>query len=130
MTTYTTLSNALVGVGAKPFATTIQALRDNPLAIAEGDVTAPKVQRDAIQGGAINRVKLSTGTNSGSYSAGSSGGAGSISLDAYSFFPQHSATAGSGDVAIAGGSTADTPTLRWSLTGTGSGTVRWRYILA
>lgn len=41
MTTYTTLSNALVGVGAKPFATTIQALRDNPLAIAEADPTVP-----------------------------------------------------------------------------------------
>ncbi|UXO94003.1 hypothetical protein Pan4_16 [Pseudanabaena phage Pan4] len=41
MPTYTALSNALVAVGAKPFATTVQALRDNPLAIAEGDSTAP-----------------------------------------------------------------------------------------
>ena len=41
MTTYTTLSNALVAVGAKPFATTVQAFRDNPIAIAEGDVSAP-----------------------------------------------------------------------------------------
>ncbi|WWT39541.1 hypothetical protein [Microcystis phage Mae-JY02] len=41
MPTYTALSNALVAVGAKPFATTIQALRDNPLAIAEGDSAAP-----------------------------------------------------------------------------------------
>ncbi len=40
MPAYTNISNALVGVGAKPFATTIQALRDNPLAIAEGDPTA------------------------------------------------------------------------------------------
>ncbi len=40
MPAYTTISNALVSVGAKPFATTIQALRDNPLAIAEGDPTA------------------------------------------------------------------------------------------
>jgi hypothetical protein len=37
MTVYTTISNALVAVGAKPFATTIQALRDNPLAIGEAD---------------------------------------------------------------------------------------------
>lgn len=43
MTTYTTITNALVAVGAKPFATTIQALRDNPLAIAEGDATAPSL---------------------------------------------------------------------------------------
>lgn len=41
MTTYTNVTNALVAVGAKPFATTMQALRDNPIAIAEGDSTAP-----------------------------------------------------------------------------------------
>jgi hypothetical protein len=41
MTAYTTISNALVAVGAKPFATTIQALRDNPIAIAEGAVGSP-----------------------------------------------------------------------------------------
>jgi hypothetical protein len=41
MTAYTALSNALVDVGAKPFATTIQALRDNPIAIAEGSPLSP-----------------------------------------------------------------------------------------
>lgn len=40
MTAWTTISNALVAVGAKPFATTIQALRDNVLAAMEGDATA------------------------------------------------------------------------------------------
>lgn len=49
MTTFTNLSNALVGVGAKPFATTIQALRDNPLAIAEGDPSAPKINQGALE---------------------------------------------------------------------------------
>jgi hypothetical protein len=43
MTTYTSISNTLVAVGAKPFASTIQALRDNPIAIAEGDDTAPRI---------------------------------------------------------------------------------------
>jgi hypothetical protein len=43
MTTYTAISNTLVAVGAKPFASTIQALRDNPIAIAEGDDTAPRI---------------------------------------------------------------------------------------
>lgn len=38
---WTTITNALVAVGAKPFATTIQALRDNPIAIAEGATGAP-----------------------------------------------------------------------------------------
>jgi len=41
MTTYTAISNTLVAVGAKPFASTIQALRDNPIAIAEGAPGAP-----------------------------------------------------------------------------------------
>jgi hypothetical protein len=75
----------------------------------------------------VNRSGLSTGTNSGSYSTGSGGGSGDITLDAYSFFPQHS---GGGTIEILGGTTADTPTLRWSTGGTASGTVRWRYILA
>jgi len=45
---WTTISNALVAVGAKPFATTIQALRDNPVAIADGDVNAPRVVGAAL----------------------------------------------------------------------------------
>lgn len=48
MTAHTTISNALVAVGAKPFATTIQALRDNPIATAEGALGAPKVVSDAL----------------------------------------------------------------------------------
>jgi hypothetical protein len=40
---WTNISNALVSVGALPFATTIQALRDNPIAIANGDAGAPPV---------------------------------------------------------------------------------------
>lgn len=91
--------------------------------LADNAVTQAKMA-DA----AVGRAELKTGTNSGSYSTGSGGGSGSITLDAYSFFPQHSTTGGAID--IVGGSTADTPTVRWSTAGTGSGTVRWRYILA
>ena len=40
MTAWTTISNALVAVGAKPFASTMQALRDNVIAAFEGDPTA------------------------------------------------------------------------------------------
>ena len=47
---WTNISNALVAVGAKPFATTVQALRDNPVAIAEGDATAPRIQAIALGG--------------------------------------------------------------------------------
>jgi len=45
---WTNISNGLVAVGAKPFATTIQALRDNPVAIAEGATGAPRVEGRAL----------------------------------------------------------------------------------
>ena len=54
MPAYTNISNALVSVGAKPFATTIQALRDNPIAIAEGDALAPRIQDAALDTGAAS----------------------------------------------------------------------------
>ena len=41
MTTFTTISNAAVAVGAIPSSATVQAFRDNPLAIAEGASGAP-----------------------------------------------------------------------------------------
>jgi hypothetical protein len=40
MTAFTDIGAPLVAVGAKPFASTIQALRDNPISIGEGDPTA------------------------------------------------------------------------------------------
>lgn len=49
MTAWTTISNALVAVGAKPFATTIQALRDNVLAAFEGVLGAPRLQLPALE---------------------------------------------------------------------------------
>lgn len=44
MADYTDLSNASVGVGGLPSGATVTALRDNPIAIAEGAVDAPKIQ--------------------------------------------------------------------------------------
>ena len=77
----------------------------------------------------VSRVKLKTGTNSGSYSWGSSGGTTTISLDAYSFFPSHSGVADSVKIE-GGGASADLPAITFSDLSTASGTVRWRYILA
>lgn len=48
MTAWTTISNALVAVGAKPFATTIQAMRDNLLAAFEGATGAPRLHYSAM----------------------------------------------------------------------------------
>ena len=44
MADYTDLSNAAVGIGGLPSGATVTALRDNPIAIAEGAVDAPKIQ--------------------------------------------------------------------------------------
>lgn len=41
MASWTDIANALVAVGAKPFSSTLQALRDNPIAIAEQDPSVP-----------------------------------------------------------------------------------------
>lgn len=41
MTTYTTLPNSAVQAGGRPRGSTVTALRDNPIAIAEGDNSAP-----------------------------------------------------------------------------------------
>lgn len=60
MTAWTTISSLLVAVGAKPFATTMQALRDNPIAIAEGASGAPRVQGIAL--GSVYAGKSSVGS--------------------------------------------------------------------
>lgn len=48
MTDYTILSNIAVGVGGLPSGATITALRDNPIAIAEGAPGAPRVLDAAL----------------------------------------------------------------------------------
>ena len=48
MTDWTTLPNQAVGVGGLPSGTTVTALRDNPVAIAEGSPGAPRVELPAI----------------------------------------------------------------------------------
>lgn len=48
MTDYTLLSNTAVGVGGLPSGATVTALRDNPIAIAEGAPGAPRVLDGAL----------------------------------------------------------------------------------
>ena len=61
MTDYTTLSNTAVGVGGLPSGATVTALRDNPLAIAEGTSGAPKVQSAALNMAVITSPGVLTG---------------------------------------------------------------------
>lgn len=113
MTTYTTITNALVAVGAKPFATTIQALRDNPLAIAEGDASVPFAYR-------IGHVLLGTLTTT----SGSTQTLSSLDLTAFRFLrlvfngvsraagTTPSLTVGSGTVVLQLGATANNDSVR------------------
>jgi hypothetical protein len=48
MASWTNIPNEAVGVGGIPSGTTVTALRDNPVAIAEGAAGAPRVQLPAI----------------------------------------------------------------------------------
>ena len=50
MADWTNLPNAAVGVGGLPSGTTVTALRDNPVAIAEGAAGAPRVSSRALGG--------------------------------------------------------------------------------
>jgi len=65
MTTYTSISSALVAVGAKPFAATIQALRDNTLSIAEADASVPANMLPTVLLGTITTTSGATQTLSG-----------------------------------------------------------------
>jgi len=58
---WTNISNALVAVGAKPFATTIQALRDNVPAMAAGDAGAPRVLGKALGGVYLGKIDQTNG---------------------------------------------------------------------
>ena len=48
MADWTNLPNAAVGVGGLPSGTTVTALRDNPVASAEGAAGAPRIEYEAL----------------------------------------------------------------------------------
>ena len=58
MADWTNLPNQAVGVGGLPSGTTVTALRDNPVAIAEGAAGAPRIQTAAIQNSAVTTAKI------------------------------------------------------------------------
>jgi len=58
MADWTNLPNQAVGVGGLPSGTTVTALRDNPVAIAEGAAGAPRVEADAMQGSVAGDILL------------------------------------------------------------------------
>lgn len=62
MPDYTDLPDTAVGIGGVPSGTTVTALRDNPLAIAEGAAGAPRIQTAGIGDSAVTNAKIAAGT--------------------------------------------------------------------
>ena len=56
MADWTPLPNQAVGVGGLPSGTTVTALRDNPVAIAEGAAGAPRIVPSAVTGFFIGNI--------------------------------------------------------------------------
>lgn len=59
MTTYTTITNAEIDQDSPVTQPLMTAMRDNPLAIAEGDATAPGVMIEALKISAGTTVRIS-----------------------------------------------------------------------
>jgi hypothetical protein len=78
---WTNIDNALVSVGALPFATTIQALRDNPIAIANGDSGAPQIQTAAL----VSNERMTTNNVNGQIAGSSAGEVGSYAFLRFRF---------------------------------------------
>lgn len=123
MPAYTNISNALVAVGAKPFATTIQALRDNPLAIAEGDPTAVAawhtIKDPALDTGAATTAGTAwVGLRTAGLNAGAVGSYAFLGLATAANQNPGFTTAGSNlRYANAGGTQPTTPSGTWRLMG-------------
>lgn len=132
MTAHTTISNALVAVGAKPFATTVQAMRDNLYSVIEGDATAvaagKQVARAALVDAIINRAKLDSTLVTQAYSL-TTGTSVTVTMNPYSFFPGNT---GPATVSIQTNSVSETPRLLVNNPSgsSQSGNIFWRYINA
>jgi len=85
MTAYTTIPDTDIAQDKPIKAETGLALRDNALAIQEGDASAPRIQRAAIQNSAVDSTKLNLGSSSASASL--FGGSAEITMSELSFFP-------------------------------------------
>ncbi len=67
MTTFTTIPNSSLEPGKPIRSIDGLALRDNPIAMFEGDASAPKLQTPAIQNDAVTKDKLQSPAAGGTY---------------------------------------------------------------
>jgi hypothetical protein len=110
---WTDIDNTLVSAGALPFATTVQALRDNPIAIANGDAGAPKVQNAGLA--TINAAVLATDAAMVNFVLARNAGATVGVVGSYMVAWNTTTTNINSNGTIAG------PNLRYKSTGSGAG---------
>lgn len=119
------------------------ALRDNPIALADGASGAPRIQTNAIENDAVTQDKIASnsvgrseaisGTSSTSGTIGGGGNTG-ITLDNWALFPSFGGAENSSDIRIVldtSSASASSPKVR--LVNTDSQSARtydiaWRYI--
>lgn len=122
MADWTTITETATDPDAPVTSSLLKALRDNPIAIAEGASGAPKIVRSAL--------KTATGSVSGTLAAS---GTVVVSLNQYSFWPDIRLDV-TGTIIISGGglgsASANTPTIPLQNTDDNSRvySISWRYI--
>lgn len=88
MTDWTTIADSQVDPKAPVTSELMTALRDNPAAITEGAIGAPKIQEAAMDEDSVNRLAIKDGTASGSGSLGASGKTTVTITDELAFTPK------------------------------------------
>jgi hypothetical protein len=122
---WTSISNALVAVGALPFATTIQALRDNPIAIANGDAGAPRITDGALSTSVTGAGTSWVGARSAGLAAGAVGTYAMLKIAVESSTNEGGTRAGS-ELRYTDGTgilTGGTPSGTWRAMGRASSTI-------
>lgn len=85
MADYTSIPPTAFQVGAYPFASTVQALEENPRAMFEGADGAPRLQNAAIENGAIGAEKFQQGLDEIAWVGSMSAQAGAAAVGSYGF---------------------------------------------
>lgn len=126
MATWTNITNAALEPGKPIRSVDGLALRDNPIAIAEGASGAPRIVNDAVTNGTLGSEKFQTGTAERDWVLGRTSGASTGALGTYAFLARISGGNALAGTVIAGsdleysdsgGQSSGTPSGSWRLMG-------------
>lgn len=102
MATWTTIADSTLEPGKPIRSVDGLALRDNPIAITEGAVGAPKIQTAAITDANVTAVKLATGTNERDWVLARTAGAAVGAVGTYALAKRTTATGNIAGDTVAG----------------------------